>query len=79
MELICIQGAAPGHIIATVSHRTQVRQIPMTVLRHPAGGWHVEQADGDFGPRCHAASTAILLQASEAFIEDAVFEDSAAR
>jgi hypothetical protein len=45
----------------------QVRQVPMNVQLHPAGGWHIQQADGSFGPRCHAVPAAILLQASEAF------------
>ncbi len=68
MEIICIQGAAPGRIVATLSHETKVRQLPMTVTRHPAGGWQVESASGGFGPRCHAVATAVLLEASEAFV-----------
>ena len=72
MEIICIQGAAPGRIVATLSHEGRVRQLPMTVLRHPAGGWQVQQAAGGFGPRCHAVGTAVLLQGSEAFVADPV-------
>ena len=68
MEIICIQGAAPGRIVATLTHGATVRQLPMTVLRHPAGGWQVEAQDGGFGPRCHAVFTAILLEASESFV-----------
>ncbi len=73
MEIICIQGTAPGRIVATLSHGTNVRQLPMTVLRHAAGGWQVASKGGGFGPRCHAVATAVLLEASEAFVgEDAV-------
>ncbi len=67
MELICIQGQAPGPIVATLSHQLRVRQVPMTVATHPAGGWRILQQDGDFGPRCRAVATAVLLEASEAF------------
>jgi len=67
MEIMCIQGAAPGRIVATLSHQLRVRQVAMNVQRHPAGGWHIQQADGSFGPRCHAVHAAILLQGSEAF------------
>ena len=67
MEIICIQGHAPGPIVATLSHQRRVRQLPMTVAAHPLGGWHILQQDGDFGPRCRAVSTAVLLEASEAF------------
>ncbi len=70
MEIICIQGTAPGRIVATLSHGIRVRQIAMTVQQHPAGGWHVAQPDGSFGPRCLAVSTAILLDASDAFAEE---------
>lgn len=68
MEIVCIQGAAPGRIVATLSHGTKVRQLPMTMARHPAGGWQVQMASGGFGPRCHAVATAVLLEASEAFV-----------
>ena len=67
MDIICIQGAAPGRLVATVSHGTQVRQMAVSVERHPAGGWRVQQTDGAFGPRCHAVSAAILLEAGELF------------
>ena len=70
MEIVCIQGAAPGRIVATLSHGARVRQLPMTVLRHPAGGWQVQQTSGGFGPRCHAVGTAVLLAGSEAFVTD---------
>ena len=76
MEIICIQGEAPGRIVATLSHGTRVRQLPMTVLRHPAGGWQVAQADGGFGPRCRAVATAVLLEASEAFVGEDVLVTS---
>jgi hypothetical protein len=44
----------------------------MTVLRHPAGGWQVTGQDGAFGPRCNAVATAVLLEASEVFVSDAM-------
>lgn len=75
MEIICIQGSAPGRIVATVSHGTAIRQLSMNVERHAAGGWHVLQADGSFGPRCHAVSTAVLLDASEAFSPEAAADN----
>ena len=74
MEIVCIQGAAPGRIVATLSHGTVIRQIPMTVERHKSGGWHVLQPDGSFGPRCHAVATAVLLDASEAFAPEITSE-----
>ena len=67
MDILCIQGSAPGRLVATVSHGAQVRQMPVNVLRHPAGGWHVQQNDGSFGLRCHAVSAAVLLEAGEVF------------
>lgn len=70
MEIICIQGAAPGRIVATLAHGSHVRQLPMSVDRHPLGGWHVQQVDGGHGPRCLAVTTAVLLEASEAFVID---------
>ncbi len=70
MELLCIQGAAPGQLIATLSHNAEIRQIPMSVARHPSGGWRIELDEGGYGPRCRAVSTAILLQASELFADD---------
>jgi hypothetical protein len=67
MELLCIQGAAPGAIVATLSHAAQIRQIPMVVARHPAGGWQIELPEGGYGPRCRSVATAILMEASEVF------------
>ena len=73
MDIICIQGSAPGRLVATVSHGARVRQMPVNVLRHPAGGWRVQQTDGSFGPRCHAVGMAVLLEAGEVFAgEEAV-------
>jgi len=66
MELICIQGAAPGRVVATLSHAARIHQIPMEIARHPAGGWHVALPDGGYGPRCHGVAAAILMEASEA-------------
>ena len=69
MDILCIQGSAPGRLVATVSHGAQIRQLPVNVLRHPAGGWHVQQNDGSFGPRCHAVGVAVLLEAGEEMAE----------
>jgi hypothetical protein len=42
----------------------------MEVGRHPAGGWRARLAGRqEWGPRCHAVSTAVLLEASEQFVE----------
>ena len=71
MEIICIQGAAPGPITATVSHQGSVRQIPMEVARHEAGGWKARLRGAPWGLRCHAVATAVLLEAGEAFAESA--------
>lgn len=71
MELMCIQGAAPGPIVATLSHGAQIRQVPMVVARHPAGGWQIALQDGGFGPRCRSVATAILMEASEVFANSA--------
>lgn len=71
MELLCIQGAAPGRIVATLSHQACIRQVPMVVARHPSGGWRIELPEGGFGARCHSVATAILMEASEVFADDA--------
>ena len=67
MELISIEGSVPGPVLATLSHRLHVRQVPLVVAAHPAGGWRVLQQNGDYGPRCRAVATAVLLEAGEAF------------
>jgi hypothetical protein len=69
MELICIQGATPGYVTATIAHAGQVRQLPMNVARHPSGGWRIALPAGEFGPRCHSVPAAILMEASES-LED---------
>ena len=73
MDLICIIGSAPGPITATVSHAGQVRQVALEVARHKAGGWQVRLPGGDWGVRCHAVKTGVLLEAGAAFAE---LEDS---
>jgi hypothetical protein len=72
LELICIEGAVPGKIVATLCHEARIRQIPMAIAQHPAGGWHVALPEGEFGPRCHGVVAAILLEASEAFTPERV-------
>ena len=69
MEVICIIGATPGPITASVSHDGDVRQLAMDVARHPAGGWQARLRGGAWGLRCHAVTTAVLLEASEAFVD----------
>ena len=79
MELLCIQGAAPGRIVATIAHQARIRQVPMVVAQHPSGGWRIELPEGGFGSRCHSVSTAILMEAGEVFADDAdVVEKQAA-
>jgi hypothetical protein len=69
MEVVCIQGSAPGRIVATLSHAAQIRQVPMVVASHPAGGWQIALPTGEFGPRCRSVETAILMEAGEVFSE----------
>ncbi len=77
MELICIQGAAPGRITATVAHGGDVRQLPMEVVAHEAGGWKARSPGGSWGLRCHAVATAILMEASEVFAGAALVPEAA--
>ncbi len=72
MELICIQGSVPGAVVATLSHKANIRQIPMTIAPHPAGGWHVALSGGEFGPRCRDVAAAILMEASESFTTESM-------
>jgi hypothetical protein len=65
MEVICIQGAVPGRVAATIAHAGKVQQMQMEVARHPSGGWRIALPDGGFGPRCHSVPAAILMEASE--------------
>ncbi len=72
MELICIQGSAPGDLLATLSHESRIRQIPMTITQHPAGGWRVALPEGGFGPRCRDVAAAILMEACESFTAESI-------
>jgi hypothetical protein len=72
VELICIQGPTPGQVIATLSHKTRIRQIPMQIAQHPAGGWRVALPEGGYGPRCRDVAAAILMEACECFTDDAL-------
>ncbi len=69
MEVICIIGATPGPVSATVAHDGVVRQLAIDVKRHPAGGWQARLRGGQWGLRCHAVTTAVLLEASEAWVD----------
>ncbi len=69
MELICIEGAVPGHVVATLAHEARIKQIAMRIANHPDGGWHVALPDGAFGPRCHSVTAAILMEASETYVD----------
>jgi hypothetical protein len=72
MDVICIIGATPGPVTATVAHAGQVKQLPMEVARHHLGGWQAKLRGGQWGLRCHAVTTAVLLEAAEAFTEVAM-------
>ncbi len=69
MEVICITGTTPGPITATMSHEGRVKQVPMDIARHPAGGWRARLHGAAWGLRCHAVTTAVLMEASEAFLD----------
>jgi len=69
MEVICIIGSTPGMVTATVAHGGAVRQIPMEVARHTAGGWRARLPGGVWGVRCRAMATSVLLEAGDAFSE----------
>jgi hypothetical protein len=68
MEIICVVGPVPGRVTATVSHEGEIRQLPMDIASHRAGGWQARRPNGDFGLRCHSVNTAILLEAGDAFV-----------
>jgi hypothetical protein len=70
MEVLCIIGATPGPVTATLSHEGRVRQLAMDVARHPAGGWHARLRGGVWGLRCHAVTTCVLLEGAEAFADE---------
>jgi len=67
LEFVCIEGAVPGRVVATLAHAARIRRIAMQMANHPAGGWHIASPDGAFGPRCHSVTAAILMEASEVF------------
>jgi hypothetical protein len=67
MDIVCIRGSVPGPVVVTVAHGADVRQVPMEVARHPAGGWRARAPGGTFGLRCHTVNAAVLLEAAEAY------------
>jgi hypothetical protein len=69
LELVCIEGAVPGRVVATLAHEARIKLIAMQIANHPAGGWHIASPDGAFGPRCHSVTAAILMEASEAYVD----------
>ena len=71
MDIICIMGATPGPVVATVAHGGQVAQVAMELGRHQAGGWHARRGQGPWGLRCRTVNTAVLLEASDAFTDPA--------
>lgn len=71
MDVLCISGTTPGPIMATVAHQGRVKQLAMELARHPVGGWRARLSGGAWGARCHAVTTAVLLEAADAFVEDA--------
>lgn len=74
MELLCITGAAPGTITATVAHDGAVRAITLEVAAHEAGGWKARLPGGRWGLRCHAVPTAVVLEAGEALAAPVAME-----
>ncbi len=66
MDVVSIEGSAPGRVMATVSHGGDIRLLSMEVSRDPAGGWRA-RCQQSWTPRCHAIVTAVLLEASESF------------
>jgi len=72
MEVLCIIGATPGPVTATLSHEGNIRQLAMDVARHPAGGWRARLRGGEWGLRCHAVTTCVLLEGAEAFQDAAM-------
>ena len=77
MDIVCINGAVPGVVSATISHRGEVRTVQMDVDRHPAGGWHARLLTSQsWGLRCHAVPTAILLEAAEIFADEIITDDA---
>jgi hypothetical protein len=69
MDVLCITGAAPGPVSATISHNGAVRQLRLDVAAHPAGGWQARRPGAAWGPRCHSVHTAVLLEGADAFDE----------
>lgn len=67
MDILGIMGSMPGQVTATIAHHGVVRQLRMEIDRNPSGGWHARRGAAGWGPRCHSATTAILLQAGEAW------------
>ena len=74
MDILSITGDMPGGVVATVAHRGRVHQLGMELGRNPAGGWRARRGDGAWGPRCHSATTAVLLEAGEALSEASLAE-----
>ncbi len=71
MEILCITGPVPGVVTATVSHGTDVRSVKLEIGQHPAGGWHARRLSApQWGLRCHAVPTAVLLEAAEVFADE---------
>jgi hypothetical protein len=69
MDILGIMGTMPGQVVASVAHLGTIRQIRMDVSRNPAGGWHARRGTAAWGLRCHSATTAVLLEAGEAWEE----------
>ena len=70
MDILCITGPVPGVVVATVSHKADIRSLTLEVDRHPAGGWHARRlAAPVWGLRCHSVPTAVLLESAEAFAD----------
>jgi hypothetical protein len=67
MQVVAIEGAAPGNVVATVRHGASVRKLRVEVAQHPLGGWQARRARRRWNLRCSALSAAILMEAAETF------------
>jgi hypothetical protein len=67
MDILCLEGTAPGVMAASIAHDGVVRRLALEVGCHAMGGWHARLPEGAWGLRCNAVATAILLEAAEVF------------
>lgn len=70
MDVLLIDGTAPGLLRATVTHQGMARRLAVELGRHPAGGWQARRPGGAWNLRCHSVAAAILMEAAELFADD---------